>query len=105
MFYLNIYIAPFQTSRPTQRRFALDSQEYRNRNLKISKALLKSQAHQGTSLFTSTSVWQNMSHEDRLKRCGLISLYRRRSRQDMIQALKNIIGKEAAGLYRENFFE
>jgi len=25
----------------------------RNRNLKMSKALLKSQAHQGTSLFTS----------------------------------------------------
>src|SRR6218665_810932 len=29
-----------------------------NRNLKISKALLKSQAHQGTSLFTSTATNQ-----------------------------------------------
>jgi len=36
-----------------------------------------------------------MSYEDRLKRCGLTSLdRRRRSRRDMIQALKNIIGKE-----------
>src|SRR6218665_2868607 len=30
----------------------------RNRNLKISKALLKSQAHQGTSLFTSAAANQ-----------------------------------------------
>src|SRR6218665_3883671 len=30
----------------------------RNRNLKISKALLKSQAHQGTSLFTSAATNQ-----------------------------------------------
>jgi len=29
-----------------------------NRNLKISKALLKSQAHQGTSLFTSAATNQ-----------------------------------------------
>jgi len=29
----------------------------RNRNLKISKALLKSQAHQGTSLFTSAACF------------------------------------------------
>ena len=28
---------------------------WRNRNLKISKALLKSQVHQGTSLFTSAA--------------------------------------------------
>ena len=31
---------------------------YRNRNLKISKALLKSEAHQGTSLFTSAATNQ-----------------------------------------------
>src|SRR6218665_887203 len=31
---------------------------YRNRNLKTSKALLKSQAHQGTSLFTSAATNQ-----------------------------------------------
>jgi len=30
----------------------------RNHNLKISKALLKSQAHQGTSLFTSAATNQ-----------------------------------------------
>src|SRR6218665_1787109 len=30
----------------------------RNRNLKLSKALLKSQAHQGTSLFTSAATNQ-----------------------------------------------
>ena len=30
----------------------------RNRNLKISKALLKSQAHQGTSLFTTAATNQ-----------------------------------------------
>src|SRR6218665_3025392 len=29
---------------------------YRNRNLKTSKALLKSQTHQGTSLFTSAAT-------------------------------------------------
>jgi len=33
---------------------------------------------------------------DRLKRCGLTTLDRRRIRRNMIQALKNIIGKEAA---------
>src|SRR6218665_3638964 len=32
--------------------------EYRNRNLKTSKALLKSQAHQGTSSFTSAATNQ-----------------------------------------------
>src|SRR6218665_198545 len=34
------------------------SNRNRNRNLKISKALLKSQAHQGTSLFTSAATNQ-----------------------------------------------
>src|SRR6218665_1204853 len=32
--------------------------KHRNRNLKTSKALLKSQAHQGTSLFTSAATNQ-----------------------------------------------
>jgi len=38
-----------------------------------------------------------MSCEDWLKRCGLATLdrRRRRSRRDMIQVLKNLIGKEA----------
>jgi len=38
-----------------------------------------------------------MSCEDKLKRRGLITLYR--SRQDLILALKIIIGKEAGGIY------
>ncbi|PGH37828.1 MAG: hypothetical protein CRN43_18835 [Candidatus Nephrothrix sp. EaCA] len=35
-----------------------DNAKDRNRNLKISKALLKSQVHQGTSLFTSAATNQ-----------------------------------------------
>src|SRR6218665_6929 len=35
-----------------------NSNRNRNRNLKTSKALLKSQAHQGTSLFTSAATNQ-----------------------------------------------
>jgi len=35
----------------------------------------------------------------RLNRCGLTTVDRERSRRAMNQALKNIIGKEAVGLY------
>src|SRR6218665_3243083 len=35
---------------------------HRNRNLKISKAQLKSQAHQGTSLFTSAQQLHSFTH-------------------------------------------
>src|SRR6218665_2852080 len=40
----------------------------RNRNLKTSKALLKSQAHQGTSLFTSAATKQRGSKGGTVKR-------------------------------------
>src|SRR6218665_302190 len=39
-----------------------------NRNLKISKALLKSQAHQVTSLFTSAATNQRVFSKGRVKR-------------------------------------
>src|SRR6218665_1381520 len=58
-----------------------------NRNLKISKALLKSQAHQGTSLFTSAATNQRGVFQRRVKRSsgpisripGGCSLFRRHS--------------------------
>ena len=40
----------------------------RNRNLKTSKALLKSQAHQGTSLFTSAATNQRGFFQRGVKR-------------------------------------
>src|SRR6218665_2655279 len=40
----------------------------RNCNLKMSKALLKSQAHQGTSLFTSAATNQRGVFQRRVKR-------------------------------------
>src|SRR6218665_832819 len=41
---------------------------HRNRNLKTSKALLKSQAHQGTSLFTSAATNQREVSKGGVKR-------------------------------------
>jgi len=45
-----------------------------------------------------------MSYEDRLNRCGLTTLDRRRSRRDVNQVLKNIAGKEVVGLYSGRSF-
>jgi len=44
-----------------------------------------------------------LSYEERLKRCGLTTLERRRSRGDLIEAYKIITAKEA--LEWETFFE
>jgi len=47
--------------------------------------------------------YKNLSYEERLDRCGLTTLERRRSRGDLIEAYKIITGKEA--LQWERFFE
>jgi len=44
-----------------------------NCNIKISKALLKSQAHQGTSLFTSAATNQRGFPKGAKRNAGLIS--------------------------------
>jgi hypothetical protein len=50
-------------------------------------------------------IWgyKDLSYEERLERCGLTTLERRRSRGDLIEAYKIITGKEA--LCWEKFFE
>ena len=50
-------------------------------------------------------IWgyKDLGYEERLKRCGLTTLERRRSRGDLIEAYKIITGKEA--VQKEKFFE
>ena len=49
--------------------------------------------------------YKYLSYEERLIRCGLTTLERRRTRGDLIEVYKIIIGKESIGLQWERFFE
>jgi len=49
--------------------------------------------------------YTDLSYEERLKRCGLKTLEKRKSRADLIEACKIITGKEAIGLQWDRFFE
>src|SRR6218665_343649 len=49
--------------------------------------------------------YKDFSYEERLIRCGLTTLEKRRSRGDLIEAYKIITGKESIGLQWERFFE
>ena len=50
-------------------------------------------------------IWgyKDLRYEERLKRCGLTTLERRRSRGDLVEAYKIIIGKEE--VQKEKLFE
>src|SRR6218665_552612 len=49
------------------------------------------------------SVYKDLSYEERLIRCGLTTLEKRRSRGDLIEAYKIITGKKS--IQWESFFE
>ena len=48
-------------------------------------------------------AYKNLCYEERLNRCGLTTLEKMRSREDLMEAYKIIAGKEA--IQWERFFE
>ena len=82
---------------------------YRNSNLKISKALLKSQAHQGTSLFASDATNQRGVFQRGVKRSsgpisGMPGGDRAAVKVGVVQVEKvnDIVQQKSRSLYNDN---